>query len=74
MPSQPHTTQDAEGLMAGAEQAPENNKLSHNVLGLIGAYRMDGALNAQDLLPTGRGSGASAQASVVAPRPSAFSW
>jgi hypothetical protein len=41
-----------EGHVNGAEHAPELEELSQNVLGLIGAYRMGAALDAEDLLPT----------------------
>ena len=35
--------------MTSGERTTENEKLSGNVLGLIGAYRMGAALDAQDL-------------------------
>jgi hypothetical protein len=35
--------------MASGERTTENEELSGNVLGLIGAYRMGGALDARDL-------------------------
>jgi hypothetical protein len=43
--------QRSEGLMGDAEDAPENDELTRNVLGLIGAYGMGTALDAQDLFP-----------------------
>jgi hypothetical protein len=35
--------------MTSGDRTTENEELSGNVLGLIGAYRMGAALNAQDL-------------------------
>jgi hypothetical protein len=62
-------SQDSEGSVASEEVAPENDELSHNVLGLIGAYRMGAALDTQDLLPNGNkraGSVDPAPATVIA--------
>jgi hypothetical protein len=47
--SQHQTSHVSEGPAADAELAPEPEELSPNVLGLIGAYRMGAALDAQDL-------------------------
>lgn len=44
-------TPDSEERLGRAEDAPDNNELSRNVLGLIGAYRMGAALDAEDLYP-----------------------
>jgi hypothetical protein len=55
--------------MGDADDAPENDELTRNVLGLIGAYGMGTALDAQDLFPkrtTGAPAPESAQATVVA--------
>jgi hypothetical protein len=41
----------SEGLIEDAEGAPENDALTRNVLGLIAAYGMRTALDAQDLFP-----------------------
>jgi len=59
----------SEGLMGDAEEAPENDELTGSVLGLIRAYGMGTALDAQDLFPkrtTGAPAPESAQATVVA--------
>jgi hypothetical protein len=67
MSSTPH--QRSDGLMGDADDAPENDELTRNVLGLIGAYGMGTALDAQDLFPkrtTGAPAPESAQATVVA--------
>ena len=55
--------------MGDAEDAPENDELTRNVLGLIGAYGMGTALDAQDLFPkrtTRAPAPESEQATVVA--------
>jgi hypothetical protein len=59
-------TPDTEGPMEGVEDAPD--ELSTNVLGLISAYRMGDALDAEDLYPKRKSAreSESAQATVVA--------
>lgn len=59
----------SERLIGDAEDAPENDELTPNVLGLIGAYGMGTALDAQDLFPkrtTNAPAPEPAQATVVA--------
>jgi hypothetical protein len=43
--------QRSEGLMGDADDAPENDELTRNVLGLIEAYGMGTALDTEDLFP-----------------------
>ena len=54
--------QNYEGPMPPAEDAGGNDELSRNVLGLIGAYRMGAALDAEDLFPKRSSAAASESA------------
>jgi hypothetical protein len=51
LPPTSHHSRQRQGNMTSAEPTTENEELSGSVLGLINAYRMGAALDAQDLYP-----------------------